>query len=275
MHISRRIILAVFMAIVVLCSWLAPLDAPAIKQVDAGLKRALVSFAAARTLNGLISVVQGTEISAQPLGVGVTLAPGQLLDPINDLVEQFSNLMLAASVAFGVQKVLIGVAGYWLISLLLTAAALGWTWLYFRRQQAPAWLAKVLVILLMLRFAVPVVTIGTDLLSQKFLDADYAASQQIIDTASGQASKLNPPVPTTAENPGLMETMKGWLAQTGDLKARFENLKQAVEQAVEHMIKIMVIFVLQTMVIPFALLWALYGVARSAFELPRRMPGIQ
>ena len=46
----------------ILGSWLAPLDTPAIKQVDAGLKRALVSFAAARTLNALISVAQETEI---------------------------------------------------------------------------------------------------------------------------------------------------------------------------------------------------------------------
>src|SRR5258706_2779992 len=161
MNITRRIILAVFMATVVLCSWLAPLDAPALKQVDAGLKRALVSFAAARTLNALISVAQGTEISAQPLGVGVTLTPGQLLDPLNDLVEQFSTLMLAASIAFGIQKVLITIGAYWLISLVLTAAALGWTWLYYRRQQAPAWLSRLLVILLMLRFAIPVVTIGT------------------------------------------------------------------------------------------------------------------
>ena len=80
MDITRRIILAVFLAIVILCSWLSPLDAPAIRQVDAGLKRALVSFAAARTLNALISVAQGTEISALPFGVGVTLTPGQVLD---------------------------------------------------------------------------------------------------------------------------------------------------------------------------------------------------
>ena len=97
----RKIMLAVFMAIVILGSRLAPLDAPAIKQVDAGLKRALISYAAARTLNALISLAQGTEISAQPLGFGVTLTPGQLLDPLNDLVEQFSALMLATSIASG------------------------------------------------------------------------------------------------------------------------------------------------------------------------------
>jgi hypothetical protein len=123
---TRRILLVLSLVAVLLGAWLAPLDAPATQQVDAGLKRALVSFATARALNAVISVAQGTEVSLQPLGVGVTLAPGQLLDPVNDLVEKFSDLMLMASVAFGVQKVLISMGGYWLISLLLTFAAIGW-----------------------------------------------------------------------------------------------------------------------------------------------------
>lgn len=268
MQTARRVLVALTMAVVILCSWFAPLDAPAMQQVDAGLKRALVSFATARVLNAAISVAQGTEALVTPLGVGVTLAPGQVLDPVNDLVEQFSNLMLAASVVFGIQKVLIGIGGYWPISLGLSAAALGWSWLYMRRQQAPAWLSRMLVILLMLRFAIPVVTLGTDLLWQKFLAADYQASQQLMDTASGQVDKLGPAVPATAESPGLMEQMKGWLSKTADVKKNFEDLKQAAEQATEHIIKLIVIFLLQTLVLPLLLLWALYGVAKRAFEWP-------
>jgi hypothetical protein len=155
-----------------------------------------------------------------------------------------------------------------LISLVLTAAAAGWTWIYLRRQQAPAWLSRILVILLMLRFAIPVVTIGTDLLSQRFLAADYAASQLVIDTSSDQAAKQNAPVPSSAESQGIMDTMKGWLSQTGNLKQRFDDLKGSVEREIEHILKIIVIFLLQTLVIPTLLLWALYGITRSAIEFP-------
>lgn len=260
----RRFALALFMLAAVACSWLAPLDAPAMQQVDAGLKRALISFASARALNAVISVAQGTELSVQPLGVGVTLTPGQLLDPVNDLVEKFATLMLAASVAFGVQKALITMGTYWVISLALTAVALGWVSLNFRRQAAPAWLSRALVVLLMLRFAIPVVTLGTDLLWQKFLAPDYQASQQLIDTSSTQAARLAPPA--VPENQGVLDKMKGWLAENADVKARFETLKQAAEQATEHIIRLIVIFLLQTMVIPLLLLWGLYGVARGVFE---------
>lgn len=268
----RRFVLALFMVAAVTCSWLAPLDAPAMQQVDAGLKRALISFATARALNAVISVAQGTALSVQPLGVGVMLTPGQLLDPVNDLVEKFSTLMLAASVAFGVQKALITMGSYWVISLALTAVVLAWAGMHFRRQAPPLWLSRVLVVLLMLRFAIPVVTLGSDLLWQKFLAPDYAASQSQIDSSQAQATRLGPPVAAAPDSPGVLDRMKGWLSDNADVKARFEALKLAAEQATEHIIKLIVIFLLQTLVIPLLLLWALYALARGVFERAGRWP---
>lgn len=268
MHTARKALVAFTMAAVMACAWLSPLDAPAMRQVDAGLKRALVSFATARLLNAVISVAQGTEASVQPFGVGVTFTPGQILDPVNDLVEQFSHLMLAASVAFGVQKALISIGGYWPVSLALSVAALGWWWCGLRGARVPRWLSRLLVILLMLRFAVPVVTLGSDLLWQKFLAADYAASQQLIDNTTGQAGQLNPAA--AAGDRGLIDSMKDWLAKNGDVGKHFDNLKRAAEQATEHIIKLIVIFVLQTLVIPLLLLWALYAFVRLVFERPAR-----
>ena len=61
-----RPLLAVCLAIVIGAAWLAPFDTPANAVVDAGLKRALVSFAGARALDALISVAQGTEVAVQP-----------------------------------------------------------------------------------------------------------------------------------------------------------------------------------------------------------------
>jgi hypothetical protein len=266
----RRYALALFMLAAVACAWLAPLDAPAAGQVDAGLKRALISFASARALNAVISVAQGTELSVQPLGVGVTLTPGQLLDPVNDLIEKFSTLMLAASVAFGVQKALIAMGGWWAVSLVLSAVALGWAWLYLRQRAIPVWLSRALVIMLMLRFAIPVVTLGSDLLWQKFLASDYQASQQGIDSTSTQAAKLAPP--PVAQSQGMLDRMKSWLADNADVRARFEELKQAAEQATEHIIRLIVVFLLQTLVIPLLLLWALYALARGVFERAGRWP---
>jgi hypothetical protein len=96
--------------------------------------------------------------------------------------------------------------------------------------------------------------------------ADYSASQRVIDTTSVQLGKLNPPAAAAPEDQGVLEKMKGWWSQNGDVKLRFEHLKQAAEHATENIIKLIVIFLLQTLVIPLLLLWALYGVTRRAFQ---------
>ncbi|MEI7614294.1 MAG: hypothetical protein WCK63_15440, partial [Betaproteobacteria bacterium] len=240
----KRFILALLVAALVACSWLSPLEPPANQTVDAGLKRALISFATARALNAVISVAQGTEIAFQPAGVGMIFSPGQVLDPVNDLVEQFSNLMLTASVAFGVEKVLITIGAHWGISLLLTLSALAWAAFYLRQSSSPSWLSRLLVLLLMARFALPLVVIGSDTLFEQFMHDDYQASQQGIELISGQLDKINPSSPATAEAPGLIDKFKDWAAQQPDLKTRYSQLKQAAEQTTERIITLMVIFLL-------------------------------
>lgn len=269
MRNARYVFLAIAAMAVVLGAWLAPLDVPATERVDAGLKRALVSFASARALNAVISAVQGTEVSAQPMGFGLVFTPGQVLDPVNDLVESFSNAMLAASVAFGVEKVLIAVGGYWLVSALLTAATLLWAWLQWAGGSPPVWLSRLLLILLMVRFAMPLVTLGSDLLFDKFLAADYTASQQAIEGTAGQMESSQPPF--AAADDSLVDRMKGWLAEKNlDVAARFEALKQTAEQITERVINLIVIFLLQTLIIPLLLLWAMVSAAKAAFEWPAR-----
>lgn len=271
MKFTRQIIAAFCLALVVACAWLAPMDVPATAQVDAGLKRALISFATARALHGVLSVVQGTQFSAQPLGVGVTLTPGQLLAPVNDLVKHFSDLMLAASVAFGVQKAIIAIGSYWLISIALTVVAVAWGFAYLRQQRVLPWLSKLLVVLLMVRFAVPLVVIGTDVIWQKFLSADYVATQSAIDSASGQAQKLSPAVVTGAESISLLDRAKQWMSGVTDVKARFDEVKLAAERVTEQIIRLMVIFLLQTLILPVLLLWAIYAVVRGLVGGPGRV----
>lgn len=269
-RLARQIALALAVAAMVAGAWLAPLESVANQQVDAGLKRALISFASARALNAIISVAQGTEVAIQPAGVGVNLAPGQLLDPLNDLVEQFSQLMLAASIAFGIEKVLISIGAHWVISLVLTATAIGWAACHLRQHAPPIWLTRILVLLLMTRFAMPLAIIGSDLLFQEFMAADYQSSQGVIDSASSQLDRLNPPAPLAAEDQGMLDKLKGWLSQNADVKTRLGSLKNAAEQAIERIIKLMVIFLLQTLLLPLFLLWALWGVTRRSFEMPRQ-----
>lgn len=268
MKITHRIALTLGVLAVLVCSWTAAIDARAMEHVDAGLKRALVSFATARTLNGLLSVVQAAQVDIQPAGIGVTLSPGQLLAPVNEMVKHFADLMLLACVMFGVLKVLISISGYWLISAVLTVVALAWAASHVRQSFAPRWLSTALVLMLMLRFAVPLAMLGTDALSQKFLEADYSAAQSAIDTTTTEASKVKVPERPASDAKSWLPQMPSWVPDMAEVKGRYTTTMRGVEQSIEHMVKLMVVFLLQTLLLPLLLMWVLFWIAKVSIYRP-------
>ena len=142
--LQRAYLLLIAVLVFVGC-WVAPIDAPARAQVNDGLKRALTTFAAARALGAVVSVAQGTQVDATPGGVGVSFAPGQALKPLNELIEQFAAVMLAASVSFGIQLVLLNIGAHHLMSYLVCGVALAWIAWRWRRGSSPRWLQSALI----------------------------------------------------------------------------------------------------------------------------------
>ena len=274
MRTKRNVLIVILLLVATAFSWTAGLDSRAGELVDHSLKRALVSFATARTLNAAISVAQETQLSLQPMGVGLTLAPGQALDAVNDLIEQFSDLMLIASVALGIQKMLLAMGGFWVFSLLLTLVAVTWSLLALLRGPPPRWLSQLLVISLILRFSIPLTLMGTDWMFQQFLAGSYAESQQQIHLASDQVeafkAKEQAPPPDPQAEPGWWEGLTGSIDKSLsqarkqlDLQARFEQLQQHAEQWAVGVINLIVIFLLEVLLIPVLLLWIMLTVMRS------------
>ena len=214
-------------------------------------------------------MLQAAQVDIKPAGIGVTLSPGQLLAPVNELVKHFADLMLLACVAFGIQKVLISISGYWVVSGALTVVALAWAACHFRQSHAPIWLSSALVLMLMLRFAIPVAMLGTDALSQKFLAADYTAAQSAIDATTSKAEKVKAPEPPTTDSKSWLPQMSNWIPSLSEVKERYTKMQQSMEQSMEHIVKLMVVFLLQTLLLPLLLVWALLGIARASVALPR------
>ncbi|MBT9492102.1 MAG: hypothetical protein IV107_07070 [Paucibacter sp.] len=261
----RRLLVIIALLASAALAWLPQLDALATERVDAGLKRALITFATARSLNAVISTLQETTLSFQPLGVGLTIAPGQALDPVNDLIEQFSTLMLGASVSFGVQKVLISVGGNAWVSGALTLAALVLSWAMWRRLALPRAAGMVLAGLLILRFAVPLTILGSDLAFRQLLADDYRASQQGIANTAGElgrqaASAAQAGAPA---NESTLDRLKR-AATLPDLRAYAERMQQAADKAVSDLVRLIVSFLMQTLVFPLLLMWLMLRLARLA-----------
>ena len=248
---------------------------------DEAFKRALVTFAVARSLNGVISVAQGTEVAVEPGGVGVNLTVGQILDPINDLIEQFSSVMLVATSSLGLQNILLGMAGWWGVSLVLGAAALfliisTW-WPGGARQATTALAMKIFLITVFLRFALPALIIGTHIVFAAFLEEEHDAATAVLEATSSEIEQLNQQ--ETTSSAGVED--QSWMARLGDMidssiesldvSGRIERLKASASSASEQIVRLIVIFVMQTIILPLVFLWLLVeglkGIAGRAARL--------
>lgn len=252
------------------------MDQRASADYDKLFQRAFVTFALARTINGVISVVQGTEVALQPAGVGVTLTPGQILDPVNDLVERFSWIMMGATISLGVQNVLLDISAWWVIQILFAALA---AWMVIRiwypgqdsRMQRTL-LRRVFLLMLFIRFAVPVMLIANDLLYQQFLEQRYQQSTEVIAEAGRELEQIKQEA-SVEESQDTDESMldsitRAWsnTVDSIDLSGRLERMQAQAADVIEHLIQLSVVFVLQTALLPVAFLWFFSQVIKRLFR---------
>lgn len=260
-------------------------DAAAVETVDAAFDRALVAFALARLSNAAISFLQDTEVEITPLGVGVTLAVGEVLDPVNDLVERFSWVMLLSLTALGVQKVLLEV-GPWLsievllaCSLVLLLCGLWWrkNWPY-----DPGWLGRrLLVLALLVRFCVPFAAFLNQQTYQVFLAERYAHASGEIETGSQELTaaqrKLLITSRATDKQNSSLEQARQIYAQTVEsfsLRGKINQLKEKATQMLHSFLVLMVVFLLNTVIFPIAFLWGGVRLTRLVLEVPRRKEAV-
>lgn len=269
---ARRLLFVSLVSLTVVLSSLTTVDQVAAKEYNALFQRALISFALARTLNGVISAVQGTELALQPAGVGVTLTPGQVLDPINDLVERFSWIMLGATISLGVQQVLLDVGQWWGVKVLLGVLGLWWIWVRLRRSGSEKLVFRIFIIVAFMRFAVPAAMIANEGLYRLFLESRYIESTQVIESAGADIQRAteseSEPDIDEAEST-MLESLGRMLDSTRssvDFSAKLEYIGERASSLIEHLIQLSVVFILQTGLLPIAFLWVFLQVFRQIFR---------
>jgi hypothetical protein len=252
---------ALVLALLLAFVWFRPLDTVAEQYTESGLKRAVATFAAARAMNGAISVLQSASINFQ-MGAGGTLQLGAVLDPLDDLVEQFSALMLAATLSFATQRLLIEGSGAWPVSVLLTVLFLGWGAFHLKNRAPPGWLPRTALGLLCLRLAVPAVALGSEETYRLLLAGEYQASQAQIGSTEGLDVEAR-------VGEGLVEAAKRWWAQSKDIGKKFDALKARVDVWVDHIVRLAAVFIVQTVILPLLFLWVMllfYRVISAPFN---------
>lgn len=267
-ELTKRLLLSALAGTVIAIAFLGTVDKQGEIYTDAAFNRALITFGVARGINGVISVAQGTEVAVHPAGFGVNFTPGQILDPINDVIEQFSWVMLASTASLGIQKIFLGISASWVASALLALLlAIGVGIVWWPQLLSPTikgYAKSLLLVVVFIRFSVPVAAIGSELLYDVFLAQQYTESTQKLEQTKEAISTLSQQnKEELADNveEGMLDRAKRWLdsaSEAIDMEARFEQYTQAAADATRHTINLIVVFVIQTVIFPLLFLWIVY-----------------
>ena len=266
LNIRIKIVITILVIPLVLANQLNVIDTASSAYAESGLKRTLLTYAVVRGLNGVISVAQGTEVAIEPAGIGLTFTPGQILDPVNDLIERFSWVVLVSGTSLGIQELLLSIsAWFWFklaVSLSLTAAVL----LIWSSNPGTSWFTSLVIrcslVLLVTRVCVPIISVSNEIIYRNFLEPRYTASSEQLQQTSFTLSALNQDAQqqvNQAEQSGSLIDSAKRLYQSAayriNIEARMNALKQAAENISEHTINLIVIFVTQTILLPLLFLW--------------------
>lgn len=249
--------------------------------IDRSLERSLMAFGIARGLNAVISLAQSTTLALQPVGVGLSFSPGELLDPFNDLIERFSVVMLLASASLGIQKIILSIVEttHFRLTvsalLILSAGALLLT--PAGRANLKGHIYKVILVMVVARFGIGSLATANEGIFTFFLAQDYEAAAAILETGRDELDDLNNALsrpPASTEDQGLFNRGKKALkalldleAHTKAIEAHIEKYKAVINEATRATIKLVALFIFQTAVLPIVFLLLLKIVFQNLWRL--------
>jgi len=224
--------------------------------------KALAAFGVSKTLNAALSVIQESQVEASMIFASGTIAIGQLVSPLNSVVEALSQVLLASLVSLFIQKLLLGVGQWWGVQMLLLVVGglfLAGMWnAKFRRSTWQRVLLRLLTAMLLLRFCIPITAAVNDLTSTALLEGVYSESlreSQRLGEAANIESDLN-----SAEGETL--TAK----KLAGFWTRMHGMMRVLDDLLEHAVRLITVFVLQTLVFPLLFLVALFLLTRHGIR---------
>jgi len=234
--------------------------------------KALETFAALRIINATISVLKESKVDAAPAGVGLSIAAGEALQPIEDLIEQGSTVMLISSASLGVQKLFIKMGSAFGTGILLGTALLIFTIALFRRNIGDIDLRRIgyflLALSLVIKFALPVTECFIKIISDRFLNDEYKKAFSTLENAKSQISEIGVEAEKD-DNSGFVASIKGAYNSASkvlDIREKVSNFKDKLFGLTEYLIAIIVIFIMQTIILPIFFLLILLWFVRFAFR---------
>ncbi|SJL82940.1 hypothetical protein [Vibrio palustris] len=275
-HLSShyRVMLTLIVAFMLILASMRSLDERTHVMIDQALVTTASSYALARTLDAAISTLKSSEVSAGVVSIDV----GQMLNPVSDLIDKFSDIMVLAFTSLSLQKVWLVMLSslpantiFVVVGVLLIVSL----WLP-KHLQGQQWLWKMFAFLAIGRFIVLLSVLSTLLVDHWFLDKQiqqHQVSVAKVSQASPTAELQNTASLKTDDSfLGMIERIKNqWGSLADNVQKRKQQLfefAQKTEDSVIDMLTLMALYLLKSLILPLLFLGLFYLWLRRVLAVP-------
>lgn len=274
-HKAAQPIVGIFISIVLFfCSGvqIPIVDTTADTYFKESIAKAGVSYGVCRVINATVSIVKESSLELEPAGIGLSLAVGQAVDPINDMVERLSDVLVMSITSLGVQEIVyeisLTIAPQLMAVFLMILSILVW-YQNDRLSRLQRILMSVLVIIFIARFCLPLSSMANQFLQAHFFEQKISEANQSLDRGTADLDELQDvSLPQYDGFFGTIENSASYLKQKSiDYKNAVTVIIENRGVIVENLLKLTFlyvgIFVIQVLVLPLLVFWFLMKVVNS------------
>jgi hypothetical protein len=250
------------------------LDATTDAYFQESITKVGVAYATVRVLNASVSIVKESSLQLEPAGVGVSLAVGQAVDPIDDMTERLSDVLVTAITSLGVQKlayeISVSLAPPVLSVCLMALSVLIW----FDNEKLTSLqklTMRILFLILIARFCLPLSSMVNGFVHRHYFDDQISAANNELAVGSVEIEKLKDF--SLPQIDGVLGTIEN---SASFLNRKSIELKNALVETVSNMGSIIEslltltflyvgVFLIQIIILPLLSFWLLVKMANTLF----------
>ncbi|UDQ98749.1 hypothetical protein AAEX28_01360 [Lentisphaerota bacterium WC36G] len=233
------------------------IDASSNKYFSSSIKKATASYAVCKMTNASVSVLKESYISVH-LGIGGNVALGEILDPIDDITERASNLMITAIASLGIQKIIYEITCFLapkIIALLLIFLTFG-VWVNsLKNHRSYAFTKKIIVVLLLARFCLPASSYLSNFIEQQFFEFKITQTNKKIKILLPDYKQKN-----------SYFTKAGFNEIKEKVQLVYSNLTAITESYLALITLYLGLFIVQIILIPLVMLFLFIKITKNYFN---------
>lgn len=252
------------------------LDSTAESYFKDSITKAGVSYGVCRVINGTVSVIQQSSLQLEPAGVGLSLAVGQIVDPINDMVERLSDVLVLAITSLGVQEIMhemgIVLAPPVLGILLLLSSVLLWQ-KGERYHSLQIVLRNLIIILVIGRCCLAFSSLTNGFLQEHFFEEKIVEANGRLSDSTIELSTVDD-LEDLPEYDGMFKTIESSARYLKNKSVDFKNTVAVVLEnkatIVDSLLSLtflyLGVFIIQVLFLPLFIFWVMVKTVNALFN---------